>query len=353
MCIRDSMQSVPALTDLKLSVSYGRVGNSAIGAYQTLGLLSRTWYASGTNYLTAFGPGSIPNPSLKWETTDKFNVGLDYGIFEQRISGSLDVYREKTHDLLLSRALPYTSGYSSVLENVGATRNTGVEVGITAQTLRDYHGLGWTTDLTWSTNKNRIVALSSGLTADVGNLRWVGEPINVYYDYKYVGLWQIADTAAARIACGCKAGDIRVEDLNGDGKINSDDRTIIGRHYNNPRWQGSLNNRFKFGPADLSILATARPGFLINDSFTAAYNQLAGRFSNISTSYWTPENQSATEPRPSTAGLGNFAGARNYKDGSFVRVRDITLGYRVPSKWASRMSATNLRLYARAQDPFI
>src|SRR4029077_15267127 len=131
-----------------------------------------------------------------------------------------------THDLLLSRALPYTSGYSSVLENVGETKNTGIEVGLTTQNLRNYRGLGWTTDLTWSTNKNRIVALSSGLTAGVGNPRWVGQPINVNYDYQYTGLWQVADTALARTMCGCKAGSVRVADMNGDGKLNADDRTI-------------------------------------------------------------------------------------------------------------------------------
>jgi TonB-linked SusC/RagA family outer membrane protein len=347
------MRSLPSVSDLKLRLIYGRVGSSAIGAYQTLGLLSRTWYASGTNYLTAFGPGSIPNPSLKWETTDKFNAGLDYGIFDQRISGSLDVYRENTHDLLLSRALPYTSGYSSVLENVGATKNTGVKVGLTLQTLRNYRGFGWTTDLTWSTNKNQIVALSSGLTADVGNLRWVGQPINVYYDYKYVGLWQIADTALARTMCGCKVGSVRVADLNGDGKLNADDRTILDRHYNFPRWQGSMNNRFTFKNLDASVLTTARIGFTINDAFTAAYNSLAGRFNNIRANYWTPENQTGTDPRPSVDGLGNFASARNYKDGSFVRIRDITLGYTLSPTMASRFASKGARLYVRAQDPFI
>jgi TonB-linked SusC/RagA family outer membrane protein len=347
------MQSIRAISDLKLRLSYGRVGNSAIGAYQTLGLLNRTWYASGTSYLTAFGPGSIPNPGLKWETTDKFNVGLDYGIFNQRISGSLDVYRENTHDLLLSRALPYTSGYSSVLENVGATKNTGVEVGLTTQNLVDYHGFGWTTDLTWSTNKNRIVALASGLTADVGNLRWVGQPINVYYDYKFVGLWQMADTALARTMCGCKVGSVRVADLNNDGKLNADDRTILGRHYNFPKWQGSMNNRVTFKNLDASMLTTARIGFQINDAFTAAYNSLAGRFNNIETNYWTPENQSGTEPRPSVDGLGNFASSRNYKDGSFVRVRDITVGYTLSPKLASKFASKGARVYVRAQDPFI
>lgn len=347
------MKRFPAVSDLKLRLSYGRVGNSAIGAYQTLGLLSRTWYASGTNYLTAFSPGAIPNPGLKWETTDKFNAGLDYAVFNQRISGSLDVYRENTHDLLLSRALPYTSGYSSVLENVGATRNTGVEVGLTTENLRNYHGWGWSTDITWSTNKNRIVALSSGLTADVGNLRWVGQPINVYYDYKYIGLWQVADSALARTMCGCKVGSVRVEDIDGDGKLNANDRTIIGRHYNFPKWQGSMNNRFTFKSFDLSTLATARIGFTINDAFTAAYDGLAGRFNNIETNYWTPENQTGTDPRPSVDGLGTFASARNYKDGSFVRIRDITLGYTVNPKLASRISSKGMRLYARAQDPFI
>jgi TonB-linked SusC/RagA family outer membrane protein len=347
------MRGVPVISDLKLRASYGRVGNSAISAYQTLGLLSRTWYANNNNYLVGFQPGAIPNPDLRWETTDKYNLGLDFGAFDQRISGSIDAYRENTHDLLLPRALPYTSGYSTITQNVGATKNLGLEFSLSTQNLQRWHGVDWTTDFNISTNKNRIVSLQSGLQADVGSLRWVGEPINVYYDYKYVGLWQIADSALARTSCGCSPGSIRVADLNGDGKINSDDRTIIGRHYNNPRWQGSLNNRFRLGPADLSILATARQGFLINDSFTAAYNQLAGRFSNIRTNYWTPENQSAPEPRPSTAGLGSFAGARNYKDGSFVRIRDITLGYTLPSKWASRVSATHARLYARAQDPFI
>ena len=163
----------------------------------------------------------------------------------------------------------------------------------------------------------------------------------------------MADSALARTSCGCTVGSIRVADRNGDGKINADDRPIIGRHYNNPRWQGSLNNRFSFGRVDLSVLAAARVGYLINDSFTSAYDGLAGRFNNISTNYWTPENQSGTDPRPSTNGLGSFAGARNYVDGTFVRIRDISLGYELPRRFTDAVSATRARLYVRAQDPFI
>ena len=347
------MQRLPTISDLKLRLSYGRVGNSAISPYQTLGLLNRTWYATNGNYLVGFQPGAIPNPDLRWETTDKFDVGLDFGVFEQRISGSLDAYRDNTHDLLLPRALPYSSGYSSVLQNVGATKNLGLEFSLSTQNFRSWHKLGWTTDFNISTNRNRIVRLQNGLTADVGSLRWVGQPINVYYDYRYLGLWQIADSALARTMCGCTPGGIRVEDVNGDGKITAADRVIIARSYDNPRWQGSLNNRFTFGRADLSVLATARIGFLINDSFTAAYNSLAGRFNNIEANYWTPENQNGTDPRPSTNGLGAYASARNYVNGSFVRIRDITLGYTFDNRLANRIYANRARLYVRAQDPFL
>lgn len=347
------MKRLPAVSDLKLRLSYGRVGNSAINAYQTLGLLNRVTYFNANTAVIGYQPGDIPNPGLRWETTDKFNLGLDFGVFDQRISGSIDAYRENTHDLLLPRALPYTTGYSSVLQNVGATKNVGIMGSVTSQNLRDWHGLGWSTDLNLSTNKNQIVALQSGLTADVGSGRWVGQPINVYFDYQNAGLWQISDSALARTACGCKPGDVRVADLNGDGKIGPDDRTFIGRHINFPKWQGSLNNRFTFGGLDLSALATARVGYTINDAFQAAYNGLAGRFNNIKANYWTPENQSATEPRPNVNGLGTYAGSRNYKDGSFVRIRDITLGYTLPASLATRLTADRARVYVRAQDPFI
>ena len=347
------MQRVPLLSDLKLRLSYGRVGNSAINAYQTLGLLNRVTYANNNTPVVGFQPGNIPNPDLRWETTDKFNLGVDFGLRNGRVSGAVDAYRENTHDLLLPRALPYTSGYASVLQNVGATKNVGLEVSLSTQNLNHWHGLDWNSDLNYSTNKNRIVRLQSGLTADVGSGRWVGQPINVYFNYKYIGLWQIADSALARTSCGCKPGDIRVADLNGDGRITAEDRTFIGRHYNFPRWQGSLNNRFAYGNFDLSALATARIGYTIDDAFTAAYNSLAGRFNNVEADYWTPEHQTGTEPRPSTAGLGTYASARNYKEGSFVRIRDITLGYTLSPALAGRLSAERMRLYVRAQDPFI
>ena len=205
-------------------------------------------------------------------------------------------------------------------------------------------GFVWTSDFTWSTNKNQIVALSSGMTADVGNLRWVGQPINVYYDYKHTGLWQTADTALARTMCGCQSGQRSRCGLEQRRPV---ERRTIARSSTGTttsrEWQGSMNNRVTFRNFDVSVLTTARIGFTINDAFTAAYSNLAGRFNNISANYWTPENQSGTEPRPSVDGLGNFASARNYKDGSFVRIRDITLGYTL-----SRQSGEQVCVEGRA-----
>jgi TonB-linked SusC/RagA family outer membrane protein len=349
------MQGVPGLSDMKLRVSYGRVGNSAIGAYQTLGQLNQAWYTFGASSPTVLGyqPGAIPNPDLRWETTDKYNVGLDFGFLSQRISGAIDVYRENTHDLLLSRALPYTSGFASVLQNVGATKNSGVEVSLSTENLVGWRGFDWGTDFNISANRNEIVQLASGLSADVGSGRWVGQPINVYYDYQFQGIWQAEEAAAATAMCGCRPGDVKVADLNGDGRLSAEDRTFIGRHFNFPRWQGSLNNRVRFKALDLSVLATARMGYTVNSGFTIAYTNLSGRFNNVNVNYWTPERPSNEEPRPSTNGIGNYANSRALVDASHVRIRDITLGFRLPASLASRVGTQNARLYVRAQDPFV
>ena len=349
------MAGVPAISDLKLRVSGGRTGTSAIGPYQTQGTLNQVWYTFGSQVPTALGfqPGNIPNPELEWETTDKYNVGLDFGLFNQRITGSLDGYLEKTDNLLLSRALPYTSGYSSILQNVGATQNRGIELSLTTVNLAGERGFEWTTDFNFSMNRNKIERLASGLSADVGSGRWVGQPINVNYDYRFIGIWQTEEAAAAA-AMGFKPGDIKVADIDGDGRITGDDRTFIGNHYNFPDWTGSLNNRFRYRGFDFTVLATARWGYMVNSPFISAYTNLIGRFNNRDVNYWTPENPSNEYPRPSTLGIGNYAPSLALRDGSHVRIRDITLGYELPSSLIGRLGgAGRARVYVKAQDPFM
>lgn len=349
------MRRVPAVTDLKLRLSYGRVGNSAVGPYQTLGQLATGWYTFGSGIPSAVGfqPGAIPNSALKWETTDKYNFGLDFGLFQQRISGALDVYRENTSDLLLTRALPYTSGFENILQNVGSTRNQGIELSLSTQNLiGGRRGLDWSTDFNASLNRNEITGLVGDAPFDIANSRFVGEPINVNYAYRFEGIWQTADSAAAA-ASGFRPGDIRVADINGDGRITGDDRTFVGNAFQFPRWQGSLNNRFRYRALDFSVLATARVGYKVSSTFVSAYTNLAGRFNNVDVNYWTPDNPSNEYPRPSTLGIGNFGGALALQDASHARIRDITLGYTLPEAVLARLATQRARFYVRAQDPFL
>jgi TonB-linked SusC/RagA family outer membrane protein len=348
------LEGLSWLDDLKLRVSFGRTGNSSITPYQTQGQLSQQSYTFGTQLVViGFAPGAIPNPDLRWEKTDKYNAGLDFALFGQRVSGSLDVYRENTHDLLLPRALPPTTGFTSILQNVGSTTNAGVELAISTVNLDGWRGLTWETDFNVSTNRNRITALQQGFEFDQGSERWVNAPINVNYNYRMIGIWQTADSALARQMCSCRPGEIRVEDTNGDGIINPDDRVFIGNHYNFPRLQGSLNNRFTLGAFDLSVLATARLGYTISNGFIQAYTNLQGRFNSLDVNYWTPENPSNEVPRPNTNGRGTYGGASYYQSGSHVRIRDITLGYQIPSRFLSRVGGQRMRVYLKAQDPFI
>ena len=348
------MQNVPVFSDLKLRLTYGSVGNSAIGPYQTLGRLAGVWYNFGASAPQVLGyePGSIPNPELKWERTDKYNLGLDFGLFDNRLTGAIDAYLEKTYDLLLPRALPYTSGYSSVLQNIGKTQNKGIEIALSSLNLSGWNGIDWETDLSFSLNRNKIIALASGLTQDIGSGWFVGQPINVNYNYKFLGIWQ-TDEAAEAAAMGFKPGEVKVADLNGDGKITGDDRTFIGNHVNFPDWQGSINNRLRYRNFDLSVLVTARWGYMVNNAFILAYGSLAGRFNNLDVDYWTPEKPSNKFPRPNVNGQGNYFGALALQDGSHVRVRDITLGYTLPGSMLQRIGARHARLYVRAQEPFL
>ena len=339
-------------SDLKLRASYGRTGNTSIAPYQTQGSLRRTAYLLGDRAAFGYGPSELANPALQWEKTAQFDVGLDFGVLDNRVTGTVDFYRADTNDLLLRRQLPTATGFSSILENVGQTRNTGVELSISTINLEDWKGLRWTTDLTWSTNRNQIVSLYGGTQDDVGNRWFIGQPINVFYDYRFDGIWQLDQAAEAR-KYGQVPGQIRVVDQNADGRINDEDRVILGTEF--PDWTGSLSSRLEWRNLDLSMLAVARQGAMIRDEFGSNYNELFGRYNNLRVSYWTPTNPSNTVPRPNADYPAGplYTSSRSYADGSFARIRNITLGYRVPDSLVSRWGGESLRVYATAQDPFV
>ncbi|HEX6051667.1 MAG TPA: SusC/RagA family TonB-linked outer membrane protein [Gemmatimonadaceae bacterium] len=356
------MRGLGFLNSLKLRGSWGVTGNTSINPYQTQGTLAPRLYTFGSVRVRGYRPGAIPNPDLKWEKTEQLDIGLEYDLFDSRVSGSIDVYNTKTKDLLLTRLLPVTSGFTSTLQNIGATENKGVELGLSTVNLRNWHGFTWTTDINWSKNSNEITALASGAQQDLGNVWFIGKPINipndaqrrVFFDYKYLGVWQFADSNAMKAfnANGStfKFGDPRVADINGDGRITPDDRTIIGDSY--PAWTGSLYNRITRGGWDFSALITAKWDYTFQDGTPRQY---FGRFGNIADmDYWTPENPTNKNPAPTTGAVTRlYADSRLYRDGSHWRIRNITAGYTLTGSLPARIGIRSVRFYATAQEPYI
>ena len=250
------MQRFDVLSSAKLRGSYGVTGNTAIAAYQTQGALVRTPYNFGGGTVIGFGPnqGNPENPNLAWEKTYQTDVGPELGFLDDRLLTTVDWYGQNTKDLLLTRALPATTGYTSTLQNIGETKNTGLELQLSTINVRNWNGISWTSDISWARNRNEIVKLAIADTTgcpinarpcDRNNRWFVGQPINVgarnpnaqprdvqrcvWYDYKFDGIWQYADTALARsvgqcaattaiTACPFKPGEIRLVDVNGDGR---------------------------------------------------------------------------------------------------------------------------------------
>ncbi|MGQ0647217.1 MAG: SusC/RagA family TonB-linked outer membrane protein [Gemmatimonadaceae bacterium] len=350
------------LNQLKVRGSYGTTGNTSINPYQTQGTLTSKLYTFGTTRVRGYRPGTIPNPDLTWEKTDQTDIGVEFSLLNNRVNGSIDGYRQNTHDLLLVRLLPVTSGFTQTLQNIGSTRNSGYEVGLSTVNVENWHGVSWTSDINWSTNKNEITALASGATSDVGNVWFVGQPINltgdpqrrVFYDWRFKGIWQYADSVAMKAfnstGSTFKPGDPRVEDVNGDGRINADDRIIVGTSY--PTWVGSLFNRVTYKGFDLGALVTAKMGYKFIDGTPRSYSGRLGVVADMD--YWTPTNPSNRNPAPGVGQVEKlYQNSRLYTDGSHWRVRNITVGYTVGERLARRIGARTIRLYGTAQDPYI
>ena len=346
------MKSQTFFSDLKLRVSYGIAGNDAVDPYSTSSYLSKIPFSyDDTNAAMAYAIGSqAGNKSLKWELSATKNIGLDFGIIENRISGSIDYYDTKTKDLLLQRTLPTSSGVSTVVQNVGKTRNRGIEIGINTTNIStaDFR---WTSNIVYSRNKEEIVELADGGANDVANGWFIGYPVKVYYDYEKTGIWQTteADEAAKY---GYKPGDIRVKDQDGKGEINTSDRVIIGAQV--PKWSGGLNNDLRYKNFDLNIYVYARIGQWINSEYAAKYDP-QGLENSAPVNYWTPENPSNDYPRPN-ASLSKdgtpFIKTLGYKDGSFVKIRNLSLGYTFSTSALKPLHLSSLRLYVTGKNLF-
>jgi len=347
----DFMKDLTWLDELKLRASYASVGNQGLSPYQTQGLEGRTSYAWNNTAAYGYRPNTIGNADLKWETSTSQNIGADFSILRGRVSGSLEYYQTNTTDLLLSDQLPTSTGFAAVTRNVGETRNRGIEISLSTVNVDAANGFKWSTDLTFYKNTEAILSLYNGAKDDVGNRWFIGQPLNSYYDYKYDGIWQTAEADKAK-AMGFTVGQIKVADSNGDGKITADDRVLLGSDV--PAWTGGITNRFSFKGFDLSFFIFTRQGQMIMSKFHQNSNYLQGRYNQIKVDYWTPNNPNAYYPRPNfNQEFPAYNTAISYFDGSFIKVRNINLGYTFPAKVANKLGLSSLRVYASIQQPFI
>lgn len=365
----DWFSDIKNLNELKLRLSWGKTGNSGISEYGTqsylLPLSNSAFQDQGYTYYV-FSP-FLGNRDLGWERSASWNFGLDFGLFNNRLFGSIDYYDTKTTDILLPRTLPTSLGSGNntpfqIYQNIGATSNKGVELNINSVNTRT-ENFNWTTNLTFAANKEKITDLVDGrdiigaVTRETQSLL-IGKPLNSFYTYKRLGIWQTdeAAEAAAYFKDAGKTqpfvpGDIKLADLNGDSVIDEiNDVQYIGT--TSPRWTAGLNNNFRVGNFDLTIYIIARWGHMMTYDFTGAYDPQGKGNQPAYLDYWTPENPSNDFPRPDLTNFFNYRGyqALNYVDASYVKLKTVSLGYNFPPGILNKMRASNLRLYLSANN---
>ncbi len=345
------LRDVNWLSNLKLRLSYGQTGNQGVDPYETLGVVDKYLTEFGTEKATGYLPNAVlPNPDLKWETSTTANIGLDFGFLKGRISGTAEIYTSKTTDLLMSRYLSRVLGYKSQVVNVGELRNRGVEITLNTVPVRT-RSFSWEVDLTFAANSNKILKLD-GTTDEYGNptdnvaSNWfIGKPTNVYYDYRFAGIWQLTDDISSSYMPGAKPGTIRVANTNGDDIISDADKVVYQR---DPKWIGNLGTTLRWKGFDLSAdLYVAYGGTIYNDYLVSFANggDLTGKRNGIRRNYWTANNPSNEAPAPHFTQAPAYLSSLGYQDGTYVRLRNVTLGYEFPERWMRKIFVQKLRLY--------
>jgi len=352
------MQSVGWMSNLKVRASWGKTGNDNIGNYSSFGRLSNQNYAYGGALVFGFAPNSPDNPSLSWETTTTTNIGLDFGFLSNRITLAVDAYQNDTENLLFDVPAPAISGFiGSLTLNSGAIQNRGIEVELASTNVQSMAlgGFTWRTMFNFSRNENEVKSLGYGIQEIIGQLRSqpthvtrAGLPLMSFYLYDYVGLYTQADIEDSNVAKydNAEAGNEKIVDQNGDGIIDDDDRTVVGD--NLPDAILGMTNTFEIGDFDISILLTAAVGY---DSYFmfGRYIDKAGGGSRSHMKQAANHYRSAEEPgdgkTPYPFGANvEFSDRWMYK-GDYFRIKNLSIGYSVPSSVLSKFKIRALRAY--------
>ncbi len=368
------MEKFTWLDNLKLRIGYGETSNQAISPYSTLGGLGIRNYnfGNGTNYKAGYYVNSLPNDALGWEYSKTWNFGLDFSLFNGRLSGSFEYYIQKTNDILLNVKLPDTAGVSSYTGNIGKTENKGWEFTLNGIIIDNKNGWNWSAGINIYQNRNKLTELASGSDRDEGNLWFVGYPIDVIYDYEYEGLWNQSDIKTGAdgktnldiLEPGGNLGMIKVKytgdyDANGmpTREINAGDRQIMSME---PDLIGGFNTTVGYKNFDLTVIGAFQIGGKLISAIHSSngyLNMLTGRRNNIDVDYWTPENTGAKYPAPGGIQSGDnpkYGSTLGYFNAGYLKFRTITLGYNFENLKAIKdVGIDRLRLYASIQNPFV
>lgn len=357
------MHNLTWLSNLKIRAEYGVTGNSGASRYATM--------AYSTHGFLGFQDERIPysaysqqfaNLDLGWEKSYNWNAGIDMGFLNNRITASIDWYRTDTKDLLFNKPMPFEAGGSGnssdqlkIWANVGETRNHGLEMAFTSNNIvtRDFQ---WSTTLTFATNKNKVVKTIMDSPMEFKNGWWLipGEGVHTYYGYKYDGIWSTDEAEEAK-KFGMEPGQVRIAE-NGEPNytLNTDDYYVLGN--TDPKWSASMLNTIHYKGFDLSFLLITRWDYTIHYGVAGWYRTDGINPAPVICDYWTPENQNARYPRPdarSSDGKALNYDQANYFDGSYVKVKNITLGYTMPKNVLNKLGVQNARVYFTTDNPFI
>lgn len=379
------MKDLKWISNFKVRFGWGIVGNDRISNYLSLDMYSNIKYGIGNNTVTVLTPKQLKNSNLKWEGSSSVNLGVDLGFLDNRLNVTADFFIKNTKDLLLAQSLAQATGFTSQWQNIGKIQNRGIELSITSTNIQ-------TKDFTWNTNfnisfiRNELKALADGAShmyarsgfdsnfTGYDYIAKVGESLGLIYGYEFDGVYQYDDfytdtdgklvlkpgvTQNSRYSTGVKGepngarpGAVKYKDQDGDGDITTKDRTVIGNAM--PKWFGGITNTFEYKGFDLSFMFQFNYG---NDIYNAtrlyATQTRSGRRNMLAevADRWTPTN--ASNSVPSTKGyITNDVYSRFVEDGSFLRLKNLTLGYTLPKKWTNKFHASRLRVYVTGQNLF-
>lgn len=338
---------VGPVSNLKLRLSWGENGNRSIGTYSALQRLSTMKYMYGSDTITGFNSTNLPNPNLKWERTEQYNLGLDFGLFDDRITGTVDVYHMSTKDLLLLRSLPEISGYNNIWSNLGEVVNRGAEVSLNSANVTT-ETVSWSSTLNFSLNRNEIKDLYGDGEDDRQNNWFIGEALDRIYDYEVLGIWQ-EDEAEEAAEYGFEPGDFKLRDVDGDGSLTPvEDKVFQG--YTEPRYRISLVNDLRYKNVTFSALINSWLGHYAAHNVHKHVGYEYGRHNRLDYPYWTPENP--TDEWARLASEGANPDFNYWENTSFVKLQSLSAAYQIPESLVDRFNMESLRVYFSARNVF-